>query len=238
MRVTVEFCGEAVVVEPERPITVGREGSIELEDNPYLHRRFLEISIRDGLVWLTNRGSLLSATVVDDSSRLQAWLGPGARLPVVFARSHVRFAAGATTYEIDILVEDATFTGAQSDDVVDLSESTDTIGKIPLTPDQRLLVIALAEPLLRQSGRGNAAIPTSSDAARRLGWTQTKFTRKLDNVCGKLEHLGVQGLHGDAGRLAANRRARLVEYAVSVGMVVPADLELLDMVGAEVRETS
>jgi hypothetical protein len=229
MKVTVDFCGEVVEVTEDQPVTIGREGDIVLDDNPYLHRRFLEVAVRDGLAWLTNCGSLLAATVIDDSSRLQAWLAPGARLPVVFERSYVRFAAGPTSYEIDIIVEDAPFaTSGAADAVVDLSTSTETIGQIPMTPDQRLLIIALAEPLLRQEGRGNAALPSSADAARRLGWTSTKFTRKLDNVCGKLERLGVRGLHGESGNLAANRRARLVEYAVSTGLVVPADLDLLD----------
>lgn len=228
MNVLVDFCGEVVRVEPGRPVTIGREGDIVLDDNPYLHRRFLEVAIRDGLVWLTNYGSLLSATVVDDTSRMQAWLAPGAHLPVVFERSYVRFAAGSTTYEIEVVIENAPFASRPGEPVVDLSESTETIGQIPMTPDQLLLVIALAEPLLRQEGRGNAALPSSAEAARRLGWTQTKFTRKLDNVCGKLERLGVRGLHGDSGNLAGNRRARLVEYAVSTGMVTPSDLSLLD----------
>ncbi len=228
MKVTVDFCGELVAVEPDRTVTIGREGDIELDDNPYLHRRFLEVSIRDGIVWLTNCGALLSATVIDDASRVQAWLAPGARLPLVFERTRVRFAAGPTSYEVDVLINEAAFMSwAPSDDVIDISDSTETIGQIPLTDDQHLLIVALAEPLLRQEGRGTAAIPTSADAARRLGWTLTKFTRKLDNVCGKFDRLGVQGLHGDVGRLAANRRARLVEYALSAGIVGPGDLASL-----------
>lgn len=237
MKVTVDFCGERFEVTEDRPVSIGRAGDIVLDDNPYLHRRFLEVSLADGLVWLSNCGSLLAATLVDDTSRLQAWLAPGARLPVVFQRSHVRFAAGPTTYEVDILVDDAPFAVTdQPQTFVDLSDSTDTIGRIPLTPDQHLLIVALAEPLLRQEGRGNAALPSSADAARRLGWTQSKFTRKLDNVCGKLERLGVRGLHGESGNLASNRRARLVEYAVSTGLVVPADIEHLER-NAE-KETS
>lgn len=234
MKVTVDFCGEVLDVGTERPLVIGREGDLALDDNPYLHRRFLEVAIRDGLVWLHNCGTLLAATVVDDSNRMQAWLAPGASLPVVFEQTHVRFAAGPTSYEFTIVLADAPFKPSVSPEAGEqLSASTETIGRIPLTPDQRLLIIALAEPLLRQEGRGNAALPSSADAARRLGWTQTKFTRKLDNVCGKLKQMGVRGLHGDAGNLAANRRARLVEYAVSTGLVVPEDIALLDDENAE-----
>ena len=75
----------------------------------------------------------------------------------------------------------------------------------------------------------STAIPSSSSAAAaRLGWTISKFNRKLDNVCDKLDRMGVQGLRGGPGKLATNRRARLVEYAVTSQVVTRADLPLLD----------
>ena len=39
------------------------------------------------------------------------------------------------------------------------------------------------EPALRPDGSGRAHLPTSAEAATRLGWALTKFNRKLDNVC-------------------------------------------------------
>jgi hypothetical protein len=56
----------------------------------------------------------------------------------------------------------------------------------------------------------------------------TTFNRKLDNVCEKLDKLGVAGLRGGAGNLATSRRARLVEYAVATHLVGTEDLALLD----------
>ena len=56
----------------------------------------------------------------------------------------------------------------------------------------------------------------------------TTFNRKLDNVCEKLDKLGVDGLRGGRGKLATNRRARLVEYAVATRLVSADDLALLD----------
>ena len=56
----------------------------------------------------------------------------------------------------------------------------------------------------------------------------TTFNRKLDNVCDKLDKLGVQGLRGGRGKLATNRRARLVEYAVASRLVSLDDLVLLE----------
>jgi hypothetical protein len=47
-------------------------------------------------------------------------------------------------------------------------------------------------------------------------------------VCEKLDKIGVDGLRGGRGKLAVNRRARLVEYAVATRLVSPDDLVLLD----------
>jgi hypothetical protein len=71
-------------------------------------------------------------------------------------------------------------------------------------------------------------MPTSAQAAERLGWPLTTFNRKLDNVCDKLDKLGVAGLRGGAGKLATSRRTRLVEYAVATHLVGQEDLPLLD----------
>jgi hypothetical protein len=221
----VDFCGEEHRLDPDTPFVIGREGDLEVDDNPYLHRRFLMLSHDNGIWWLANIGSQLSATVSDSEGGVQAWLAPGARLPVVFRCTTVRFTAGPTTYELEVVVDQPTFMGASAD--VDVNGET-TIGPMPLTMDQRLLVVALAEPLLRGDARNTGSVPTSAEASQRLGWTITKFNRKLDNVCQKLARIGVQGVHGEPGSLASNRRARLVEYALAVRMVGPADLALLD----------
>ena len=71
-------------------------------------------------------------------------------------------------------------------------------------------------------------VRTGTAAAERLGWTMSRFNRKLDNVCDKLDRLGVRGLRGGPGKLASNRRARLVEHAVFSRLVTSEDLPLLD----------
>ncbi len=225
MTLTIDFCGEVHDVPPEGWFTIGREGDLVVDDNPYLHRRFLQVGRVDDLWWIVNVGDQLSATVADGDGSVQAWLAPGARLPVVFGRTVVRFTAGPTSYELEVRQVEPVFEGP---DPVPDDHGDQTIGLTPLTADQKLLVLALAEPLLRQEGRGSASIPTSAEAAQRLGWAMTRFNRKLDNVCQKLAKIGVRGLHGGPGELASGRRARLVEYAVSVRLVVPDDLPLLD----------
>lgn len=225
MTMKVDFCGENYVVPDDGWLTIGREGDVVIDDNLYLHRRFLQVGRTDGLWWIVNIGDQLAATVADAEGRVQAWLAPQARLPVVFAHTVVRFTAGPTTYELDLLLEDAVFSEPVA--MPDTTGET-TVGPMPFTRDQRLLVVALAEPVLRQHGKGSSSVPSSAEAAARLDWTTTKFNRKLDNVCQKLAKIGVQGLHGAPGELASNRRARLVEYAIAVRLVTADDLAMLE----------
>jgi hypothetical protein len=63
--------------------------------------------------------------------------------------------------------------------------------------------------------------------ALRLGWTLTKFNRKLDHLCAKLAREGVRGLRGGPDALATDRREALVEHAITVGLVSDDDLGLL-----------
>ena len=224
MTLVVEFCGERYGVPPGGSFTIGREADLSVDDNPYLHRRFLTITGDGVLWWIANVGARLSATFADREGTMQAWLAPGAQVPIVFPESSVWFTAGPTTYEVDILLEGAPFAAVAPLDDPEVGDTT--IGRLSLTPDQRLLLVALAEPVLRTRGR-KATLPSSAEAAERLGWTVTKFNRKLDNVCQKFDRLGVQGLHGGPGRLASDRKARLVEYAVAARVVGLADLDLL-----------
>lgn len=219
------FCGESVPVEHE-PFTIGRDADFVIEDdNRFLHRQFLSLSTSHGVWLLANVGSQLTATVSDPEGRLEAFLAPGAVLPLVFHDTTVRFTAGPTSYELSVSLPDPAFVASQ----IDQNDAGDTtVGRTVMTPDQLRLILALAEPALLGDSRGGTVLPTSGEAAQRLGWKSTKFNRKLDNVCQKLAAQGVRGLHGEPGRLASNRRARLVEYAIAVRLVTRDDLALID----------
>ncbi len=227
----LEFCGEWFAIDPAEPFYIGREGALEIDDNPYLHRRFLRITHIDDLWWIDNVGSRLSATLADRDGNTQAWLAPGARLPLVYAATTILFTAGPTTYEVNLLNPDPTFAPVKAEPT---HVGDTTIGPVALTASQHLLVLALAEPVL--SGRGTASIPTSARAAARLGWALTKFNRKLDNVCDKLDRNGVRGLRGGPQKLAVNRRARLVEHAVASRIVSTDQLPALDEERARAEE--
>ena len=225
MSLSLEFCGEWFHIDPGEPFLVGREGPLELDDNQYLHRRFLVISHVDGMWWIENIGARLSATLADAEGVTQAYLQPGARLPLVYADTTLLFTAGRPTYEMRLVNNQPAYVPSA---VSETSESgATTIGPIELTNSQLLLVLALSEPVL--TGRGTtSSIPSSQSAADRLGWPITRFNRKLDHVCDRLTRYGVRGLHGGPEKLAVNRRARLVEHAVATRLVTPDMLYRLE----------
>ena len=166
MSLSLEFCGEWFHIDPGEPFLVGREGPLELDDNQYLHRRFLVISHVDGMWWIENIGARLSATLADAEGVTQAYLQPGARLPLVYADTTLLFTAGRTTYEMRLVNNQPAYVPSA---VSETSESgATTIGPIELTNSQLLLVLALSEPVLTGAGgrpppfRRPRAPPTAS----------------------------------------------------------------------------
>jgi hypothetical protein len=221
----LEYCGQWQTVEAPGPFDIGRDANLAIDDNQYLHRSFLELRW-DRFWWLTNVGSRLTATVSDDQGAMQAWLAPGATLPLLCRTTEVRFTAGPTSYLIALALDEAAITlsgGAGA------GTGSTTLAPAELTANQRLAVLALAEPALLAASGGSSVVPSSQEAATRLGWTLSRFNRQLDAVCQKLARTGVRGLHGNIGQLASGRRSRLVEYAIAVRLVVPEDLQLLDL---------
>lgn len=221
---SIEFCDEWTRLDPTQPFIIGREGNLAVDDNPYLHRSFLELS-HDRLWWLKNIGTTLSATVSDDIGAMHAWLAPGAAIPLVFATTEVRFTAGPSNYMLSLHLSEAPLAVPST---VNRLSGTTTLRPVMLTDNQRRCVLALSAPTLERHRSESTELPSNADAARRLGWPLTKFNRQLDTVCAKLSKSGVRGLHGSSDNLASNRRARLVEYALAVRLVTPEDLPLLD----------
>lgn len=225
-RISVEYCGEWSHVSDGEELTIGREADLVIdEDNTFLHRLFLHVVQVGDIWWLENIGGRMSATVTDASGAMQAWLAPGARLPLVFDITKVVFTAGPTTYELSIHADTPEFSSVHR---ADAPVGEETVGAVTFTESQKLLILALAEPMLTRDGATISEVPSSAAAAQRLGWPQTKFNRKLDNVCDKLARIGVRGLRGGSGKVATNRRARLVEHAVQTRLVTSDDLPLLE----------
>lgn len=221
----LEFCGNVQAIAPDRTFSIGREGHLVVDDNPYLHRRFLDLRHHDRFWWLSNVGNHLSATVSDEHGVMTTWLSPGATMPLVFAGTEVRFTAGPTAYLLRLDIDSPTL---DPNPTALPGDGSTTVRPVRLTENQHRLVLALAEPALLAGATTAGTIPSSQAAAQRLGWTITKFNRQLDAVCEKLARGGIRGLHGDVSRLASGRRGRLVEYAVASRIVTVHDLARLD----------
>ncbi|PPF43959.1 hypothetical protein C5B85_11795 [Pseudoclavibacter sp. AY1F1] len=226
---SVEYQGQWVSVMPGERIEIGRDADIRLDANPFLHRKLLRIAAKDGIWFVSNIGTRMTLSVVDGSGRVQARLLPGARLPIVFERTSIHFAAGERQYEVKVHAASPVYMDLPAGSGVGQESSARELTHIALTPAQRLLLLALCESVLLRGENGLGDIPTSARAAERLGWTVTAFNRKLDNVCEKLDRIGVEGLRGGARSYATNRRARLVDYAVRNKLVNEEELYLLDV---------
>lgn len=220
----VEYCGEWATISPPEMLTIGREADLSVDDNPYLHRSFLELKW-DRYWWLSNVGNRLAATISDDEGAMSAWLAPGATMPLICRTTEVRFTAGPTSYLLSLLVDDPAVSMTPGSGA---AGGNTTRHPATLTLNQMLTILALAEPSLSNPRGTSVLVPSSQEAATRLGWAITKFNRQLDAVCQKLARTGVQGLHGDSSQLASGRRSRLVEYALAVRLVTADDLHLLD----------
>lgn len=240
-RLTVDLAGEIVELMPptldgDGPLqtTFGRVADIEVDTNRYLHRRVGAFRWRRGGWWLHNLGSAIVLEVADLASASRVSVAPGAAVPLSFARSIVRFQAGPSTYELLLnqsVLTAPTDTWADDDDDED-DEPTVTSSSVPLNTEQRLLLAGLAQRRLRDPGAPVSSLATNREVTEHLGWTKTKFDRKLDNLCVKFANRGVPGLVGGQGSTAALRRERLIDHVLVVGLIGPDDLGDYEVAGA------
>ena len=228
LRLQVEYCGEVRAIETSDELTFGRAGDLRIDDNRHLHRVLGRLWARGEQWWLTNEGSSISIQIADADSRSNIVLAPGSEIALSFPNSIVRFRAGITDYELTLSVPDREEEEEDEGEELWDDEFTDTValGDIVLTDEQRLLLLALAEPTLRDPHL-KQDLPANRAVARRLGWSITKFNRKLDNLCNRLTRLGVGGLRGSIDQLATDRRRRLVDHAIDSGLITVDQLDRL-----------
>lgn len=227
-RLFLDFCGEERSVAPGGDLTFGRSGDLEIDDNPYLHRllgRFVE---RDGVWWLEHLGRRTPMTVRDAHGPSVATVAPGTSAAITHGEFLLSFSAGPTNYEVLGALEEHEWAIDLLGPVGLAGTRTLEWGRVELNADQRLLLIALCEHRLVEPGDPDRPLPTNRQGAARLGWSLSKFNRKLDHLCEKLHRAGIAGVHGGAGDSAVQRRRRVVDHALEVGLVTSDDVEQLD----------
>ena len=192
----VEFVGdERVLTPPGDELTFGRSADLVIDDNRYLHRVLGRFGWANGTWWLSNVGSAIPLAMADTESPSFVRVAPGATVPIPFGSATLGFEAGGRTYElrVEVLSELSGFGLDPADVDVDAdgasAELTTTASSLPLTDEQRLLLVALAEPRLRDVP-GSEQMPTNRQIAHMFGWTITKFNRKLDGLCIKYAAAG------------------------------------------------
>jgi hypothetical protein len=226
----VDFCGERRRLGPGDELTFGRAADLAVDEaNAYLHRIVGRFVWHAGFWWVENLGAhieleLLAADVTAVRLGPRPVDGDPLAAPLTSGDARLRFAAGGLQYELDVLVGPIDRPVPAPLDDGD-GAATSRYGHLELTADERLLLSELARPVLADASAGPDSLPANREVALRLGWTLTKFNRKLDYLCTRLTKVGVRGLQGGRGEEATNRRWRLVEHAVTARLVTPADLE-------------
>lgn len=226
----VSFVGETIVLGPDEDLTFGRDADLVIDENPYLHRKLGLIERRAGVWWLTNVGDMIPLEVRDRESRSVLVIASGRAVALSFPKSFVQFEAGGLRYELE-LYSDAVGAKPAEPEPHDDDGATIGLNQVPLTDDQKRILLVLCEGPLRDPAV-DVTIPPSRQGALRLGWTLKAYGRKLDNVCDRLSRAGVRGLRGDQAGIAKDRRLALAEYALAVRLVTAEDLHLLDDLAA------
>ena len=221
----LDFGGRRELIPAGTTFVIGRGADLAMDDNQYVHRRFLELDQRDGIWWLNNVGSRLTASVASAGGMAQSWLAPGESMPLVFGATTVMFSAGPTTYEVELVAETPFY--QVTTPWTSAADEPDVAGL--LSPMQKIVLTALSEPMLRMAAQGSVHLPAMDEVAVRLGWSLEKLERRAGNLCDKFARHGVRGLERDgAAGMPDSVRSRLVEHAVGARIVTPDDLELLD----------
>jgi hypothetical protein len=231
VQLIIDFLGEPLVVEPTDTLTFGRAAELVIDaDNLYLHRVVGRFVNHGSLWWIENHGQQIELDVESDTG-VRAHLPARdddevPRAPLVGSRSSIRFAAGGSRYEVEVYHGGTPVPDLGSPELA--GRKTSQFGQVDLTADERVLLAALAEPVLRDpAGAGPDRLPTNREVATRVGWSLTKFNRKLDYLCVRLAKVGVRDLQGGRGAEAVNRRWRLVEHCIAARLITADDLSAL-----------
>jgi len=223
----VVFVGQEMTLEPGSDLTFGRDADLVIDNNEYLHRQLGLFSFHEGAWHLHNIGSAISIEVLDSDSANHLSVTPGTAVRLPFGEGLLQFKAGRAQYQLEIRTNRIT-PAARASHPQGPGATMTPLSGLELTDEQRLLLVALAEMRLLDRGAPLTAIPTNQAIVARLGWSRTKYNRKLDRLCESFANSGVPGLVGSLSSKASHRRVRLVEYVLNTRIITEEDLSLLD----------
>ena len=196
-----------IEANPAGTTTVGRMGDLVVGgDNAHMHRRLVTITA-EGKVWrLANVGRFIQVHVT---------------------QFLLTFSAGQETYHLDCYAEIPLSREAS----LHTLHGDETIGLGPLSEDERLILAAIGEEVLRSPTHDYSLMRKNSEVMERLGWTRKKFDHRLDDVCAHFAAHGVGGASGPMGQRqgnASNRRIKVLQHAIEARLITVADLALVE----------
>jgi hypothetical protein len=223
---TVTCDGIAFVATSAGDFRFGRgpDNDLQIAGDRSMHRQQGRFTFSGGQWWLQNVGGSTPLHIRDRSSSSSVLLAPGQSIGLGFNETVVAFTTSAQrSYQL-LVQHDA----ARPEPVASPVRGTLTqTHVVPLGNDHLLLVLALAEPLLRDPA-GPRVMPTNRQVAHRFGWKLSAYTSKLDKICTKFARAGVEGLRGGDAIVASDRRDRLVSHLISHQLITVQDLSLLE----------
>ncbi|APT91363.1 hypothetical protein CSPHI_10570 [Corynebacterium sphenisci DSM 44792] len=220
-----DLCGVVLDPAPGETLTIGRNGDLRVgEDNPYMHRRALQLYSAGGAWYLQNIGSHVTVMLRRPGDARGMRLAPAQIQALTEPAYSVLFGVKRENYEIEIRQEVAG-TGEPLGDV-DTGTATLTIDE--LTERERALVAAFAEDYLRGRVDSLATLCTDARAAEKLGTTAKAVEHRRTEL---YELILGGGLVSDMEWRHTHRRQRMTRAAralIDARLVTVDDLALLD----------
>jgi hypothetical protein len=221
------FAGFEHTLVPGDSLTFGKDADLVIDaGDEYLHRQLGRIEYHRGAWWLTNCGDRIVMSVEDANSPSFKQLAPGTRDVLAYGEFFIRFRTRVARYELEGSLGEPDQPYEPSADLDDETR-TGAWGEVPLAPDERRLLAALAESRLETGRNAHVTLPANDAVQQRFGIRATTYNRRLDHLCARFAEAGVDGLVMSDGRPARDRRHVLVEHALRYGLIDRADLDLL-----------
>lgn len=185
-----DLLGNRVILEAGQEAIVGRSGTFPVgTDDVFLHRSLFQVWY-GGLGWMiANRGRHIPLDIEPRGSRslTRIHLGPGAVTVMPAGPSAITFTTPERHYEIHI---DIPSTGISRPSQLNTFDGDITHARHIPNEDQRIMLDALAAPLIKNPGANDGDLPTVKDLAEQLGWTEKKTNQKIERLCQRLAQDG------------------------------------------------
>lgn len=185
-----DLLGNRVILEAGQEAIVGRSGTFPVgTDDVFLHRSLFQVWY-GGLGWMiANRGRHIPLDIEPHGSRslTRIHLGPGAVTVMPAGPSAITFTTPERHYEIHI---DIPSTGISRPSQLNTFDGDITHARHIPNEDQRIMLDALAAPLIKNPGANDGDLPTVKELAEQLGWTEKKTNQKIERLCQRLAQDG------------------------------------------------